>query len=188
VLTDTRTIGDTMKAQRAVSSLLSHPLGLPPPSSSLPKKAYLLGPQCLPSQSASPFPNDKRSADSEELSHILFLKLFNDKPYIAPIEAPRNIIDLGTGTGLWASLVADWFDGSDRPLANVIGVDLAPQQESSVQTNLCFEVDDITNDWATDTLFDLVHIRMLWGVIRDWPKVYAECFKYASVAAPWDPY
>jgi hypothetical protein len=119
------------------------------------------------------------------VSHILFLKLFNDKPYIAPIEAPKNIIDLGTGTGLWASFVADWFDGTEHPRANVIGVDLAPQQESSVQTNLCFEVDDITNDWTTDTLFDLVHIRMLWGVINDWPKVYAESFKYVSVVAPW---
>lgn len=114
----------------------------------------------------------------------MFLKLFNDKPYIAPIEAPKNIIDLGTGTGLWASLVADWFDGAYRPLANVVGIDLAPQQDSSVQTNLCFEVDDIMNDWATHTLFDLVHIRMLWGVINDWPKVYAESFKYASVVAP----
>jgi len=130
-----------------------------------------------------PFPNDKRSADNEEISHILFLKLFDDKPYIAPIEAPKNIIDLGTGTGLWASLVADWFDGSLRPLANVIGVDLAPQQDSSVQTNLCFEVDDITNDWTMHTLFDLVHIRMLWGVINDWPKIYAESFKYVSVIA-----
>ena len=140
--------------------------------------------QCLPSQPAHPFPNDKRSADNEEISHLLYLKLFDDKPYIAPIEAPRNIIDLGTGTGLWASLVADWFDGTDRPLANVIGVDLAPQQDSSVQTNLCFEVDDITNEWTTNTLFDLVHIRMLWGVVNDWPKVYAESFKYASVVAP----
>jgi hypothetical protein len=66
----------------------------------------------------------------------------------------------------------------------VIGVDLAPQQDSSVQTNLSFEVDDITNDWARHTLFDLVHIRMLWGVINDWSKVYAESFKYASVVGP----
>ena len=66
----------------------------------------------------------------------------------------------------------------------MIGVDLAPQQESSVQTNLTFEVDDVTNDWTTDTLFDLVHIRMLWGVSDNWPKVYSESFKYASVAAP----
>jgi trans-aconitate methyltransferase len=108
----------------------------------------------------------------------------DDKPYIAPIENPGNIIDLGTGTGLWASLVADRFDGTDRPLATVVGVDLAPQQESSVQPNLEFEVDDITKDWASQTLYDLVHIRLLWGVIDDCPKVYEESFKYASLAAP----
>lgn len=104
--------------------------------------------------------------------------MFNDKPYIAPIAEPRNIIDLGTGTGLWASLVADWFDGTEHSPAHVKGVDLAPQQESSVQTNLEFEVDDITKDWASNTLYDLVHIRLLWGVIDDWPKVFAESFKY----------
>lgn len=69
----------------------------------------------------------------------------------------------------------------------MIGVDLAPQQDSSVQTNLYFEVDDITNDWTTHILFDLVHIRMLWGVINDWPKVFAESFRYASVVCPLDP-
>jgi len=141
--------------------------------------------QCLPSSPAHPFPSDRKSAQTELVAHALFLRAFDDKPYIAPIEAPRNIIDLGTGTGLWASLVADWFDGSERPLANVKGVDLAPLQESSVQPNLEFEVDDITKDWASSYTYDLVHIRLLWGVIDDWPKVYAESFKYAQLVAPW---
>ena len=111
----------------------------------------------------------------------MFLRIFNNHPYIAPIKTPRNIIDLGTGTGLWASLVADWFDGEEgRHYATVKGVDLAPQTESSVQPNLEFEVDDITKDWASQTLYDLVHIRLLWGVINDWPKVYAESFRYPS--------
>ena len=110
--------------------------------------------------------------------------MLDNKPYIAPIKAPKNIVDLGTGTGLWSSLIADWFDGTERPLAAVKGIDLAPQQESSVQPNLEFEVDDITKDWTSSTLYDLVHIRMLWGVIDDWPKVFTESFKYASASAP----
>lgn len=134
---------------------------------------------------AHPFPNDNKSANNEAIAHTMFLKLFNDRPYTAPIEEPRNIIDLGTGTGLWASLVADWFDGENHPLAAVKGVDLAPQQDSSLQPNLEFEVDDITKDWASHTLYDLVHIRLLWGVIDDWRKVYAECFKYVSLVASW---
>jgi hypothetical protein len=48
-----------------------------------------------------------------------------------------------------------------------------------------FEVDDITKDWASHTLYDFVHIRLLWGVIDDWTKVYAESFRYASLVAPW---
>jgi hypothetical protein len=135
----------------------------------------------LLSASAHPYPNDKKSADNERIAHEMFLKMCDDRPYIAPIETPRNIIDLGTGIGLWASLLADWFDGGEgRHYAMVKGVDLAPQAESSVQPNLEFEVDDITKDWASQTLYDLVHIRLLWGVVDDWPKVYAESFKYAS--------
>ena len=118
------------------------------------------------------------------VAHALFLKILDNQPYIAPIEAPKNIVDLGTGTGLWSSLVADWFDGVDHPYAHVKGIDQAPQQDHSVQPNLEFEVDDITKDWTSSTLYDLVHIRLLWGVIDDWPKVFAESYKYASITTP----
>jgi hypothetical protein len=161
VPTDTGTIGDFTKTKRAVGFSFQ---------ACLSRSKLTVSP-------AHPYPNDKKSADNEAIAHAMFLRLLDNKPYIAPIEEPKNIVDLGTGTGLWASLIADWFDGEERPRATVKGVDLAPQQESSVQPNLEFELDDITKDWTSNTLYDLVHIRMLWGVIGDWPKVYAESFK-----------
>lgn len=50
--------------------------------------------------------------------------LLGDKHYLAPIgESPQRILDLGTGTGIWALDMADMF-----PSAEVIGVDIAPIQ------------------------------------------------------------
>jgi len=54
----------------------------------------------------------------------------------APVKDPRTIIDLGTGTGVWAIDIADKY-----PDAQVIGVDLSPIQPSFVPINLKFEVD-----------------------------------------------
>lgn len=34
--------------------------------------------------------------------HHLFLLTFNDKLFLAPIENPLNVLDVGTGTGIWA--------------------------------------------------------------------------------------
>lgn len=35
-------------------------------------------------------------------SHHLWLLTFEDKLFLAPIENPEMILDVGTGTGLWA--------------------------------------------------------------------------------------
>lgn len=48
------------------------------------------------------FPNDDREQDREDLKHAMFLKLFNKTLHFAPVPAMgANVIDLGTGTGIW---------------------------------------------------------------------------------------
>ena len=50
-----------------------------------------------------PLPNDEREVDREEMKHLLLKSLYGEKIYHAPIgDYPQKIIDLGTGTGLWA--------------------------------------------------------------------------------------
>ena len=45
--------------------------------------------------------------DSDELignrRHHMFLLTLNDKLFLAPINSPKKIMDVGTGLGLWAS-------------------------------------------------------------------------------------
>ena len=41
-----------------------------------------------------------------------------------------------------------------------------------------FEIDDIEEEWVYSSQFDLIHMRMLGGAIRDWPRLMRQIFKY----------
>lgn len=60
-----------------------------------------------------------------DLEHHIFLLLLDGELYLAPVIDPQRILDLGTGTGIWAIEVADRY-----PSASVIGTDLSPVQPS----------------------------------------------------------
>lgn len=47
-------------------------------------------------------PNDERHNDSLDLNHHVFLLLNDNKLYHAPLDNPQSVLDLGTGTGIWA--------------------------------------------------------------------------------------
>ncbi|KAK2809948.1 hypothetical protein FQN50_003362 [Emmonsiellopsis sp. PD_5] len=79
---------------------------------------------------------------------------------LAPIKKDvQDVIDIGTGTGIWACDFADEY-----PSAQVIGTDLSPIQPSFVPPNLRFLIDDAEEEWRYDRKFDLVHGRMLTNI------------------------
>jgi hypothetical protein len=48
------------------------------------------------------FPNDESEQDREDMKHAMVVNLCGGKLHFAPIgDHPQNIIDLGTGTGIW---------------------------------------------------------------------------------------
>lgn len=50
-----------------------------------------------------PIPNDETEQDREDMLHAMMLEATNGKFFYAPIKTnPQKIIDLGTGTGIWA--------------------------------------------------------------------------------------
>lgn len=57
--------------------------------------------------------------DSLDMHHEIMLLLLDGKLHLAPIENPQRILDIGTGTGIWAIDAADKY-----PMAKVIGTDL----------------------------------------------------------------
>lgn len=87
--------------------------------------------------------------------------------------SPQHILDVGTGTGIWAIEMGDCY-----PSAIVTGVDISPIQPTWVPANVNFELDDVTKPWVwPQTSMDFIHIRNLVGSIRDYPALFAEAFR-----------
>lgn len=68
-------------------------------------------------------PNDEREQDRLDLQHHSFKVMLSGKLYLAPIKSPSRVLDLATGTGIWAIEFAQENTGS-----TVIGTDLSPIQ------------------------------------------------------------
>lgn len=91
----------------------------------------------------------------------------------APIQNPTEILEIGTGTGIWAVEMADMY-----PSANVIATDLSPIQPTWVPPNLQFEMDDCEEEWGFDRKFDYIHMRNLSGAIANWPNLIKVCYEH----------
>ncbi|KAL1995164.1 hypothetical protein VTN49DRAFT_1351 [Thermomyces lanuginosus] len=118
-------------------------------------------------------PNDEQENDRLDMVHELNLRLLDRKLYLAPIKNPQRVIDLATGTGIWAIDFAD-----QHPQAEVFGCDLSPTQPTLVPPNVKFLVDDIESEWAYDNdPFDFIHARYLVVSIRDFGKLIKQCYR-----------
>ena len=116
-------------------------------------------------------PNDEGAKEQLDLGHHIYLMLLDNRLFLAPINPePQKVLDVGTGTGIWAIDFADQY-----PTAQVIGTDLSPIQPTWVPPNVRFEIDDAADDWTfPKESFDFIHVRGLFGSIRDWPKFYRQ--------------
>lgn len=97
--------------------------------------------------------------------------------YLAPINnldgGLHNVLDIATGTGIWAIEFADQF-----PTAVVIGTDLSPIQPEYVPPNLRFEVDDAEDSWTFSHKFDYIHGRMLVTCFQSHLAVFKSAFDF----------
>lgn len=125
-------------------------------------------------------PMDEKELDRNDLQHHKFTLLLNDKLYAVPIPDEQlsrgnsRVLDLGTGTGIWAIDMADKF-----PNAEVTGVDIAPTQPSFVPPNCIFEIEDIEEEWPyKSNHFDFVHGRDLMTAVRDWPRLIGQAYEH----------
>ncbi|KAI8660012.1 hypothetical protein NCS56_01219800 [Fusarium sp. Ph1] len=121
-------------------------------------------------------PNDELENERLDLQHHMFLLTFDNKlglsPPNLPGAKPARVLDLGTGTGLWA---IDF--GDEHPEAEIIGVDLSPIQPSFVPPNVQFLVDDIDEEWNYSEPFDYIHSRMMNFSIQNWVEYLQKMFQ-----------
>ncbi|OBR14510.1 methyltransferase domain-containing protein [Colletotrichum higginsianum IMI 349063] len=121
-------------------------------------------------------PNDEQQNDALDFNHFWLTNFFDGRLFLAPIgDNPQNILDIGTGTGIWAIDFADEY-----PSADVIGVDISPIQPSWVPPNCRFQIDDFEKDWTFNHGFDFIHARNLEGCISDLPRLFEQCFTYTK--------
>ncbi|KUJ20795.1 S-adenosyl-L-methionine-dependent methyltransferase [Mollisia scopiformis] len=119
-------------------------------------------------------PNDETEQERLDMVHHLFSLTLKGDLCAAKLHNPQNILDLGTGTGIWAIDMGDAF-----PSAKVIGTDLSPIQPNWTPPNVMFEVDDASSDWTfPENHFDFIHARTLGGGIRDWPALLRRCYRH----------
>ncbi|KAJ5322547.1 hypothetical protein N7452_010836 [Penicillium brevicompactum] len=133
-------------------------------------------------------PNDEEEQDRMDLLHPYswqtrlpltsprWLMLMKGELYKAPITNPQKILDLGTGTGIWALDIAEKF-----PAAKVIGNDISAIQPSWVAPNVEFIVEDFESEWLyKKDSFDFVHARLLAGCVADWSHFFSQVFEHVK--------
>ncbi|KAK1464519.1 methyltransferase domain-containing protein [Colletotrichum cuscutae] len=143
-------------------------------------------------------PNDeiilKTELDRLDFNHMLIVKTIGGKLFLAPLieEKTHRVLDIGTGTGLWAIEMGELF-----PTAEIVGNDLSANQpawylklsnpriktsmandmSNRVPPNVKFEIDDVESPWVNTSKFDFIFCRYMAGALGNWPKVMRSAYE-----------
>lgn len=123
---------------------------------------------------------DERVLSRTNFQHMMLQTTMGGN-YLAPVDDPRYVLDVGCGSGRWAYELAERF-----PQARVVGIDLTPPVNNADISgvygltppgNLLFQTADLFEGlrFAAST-FNFVHQRLLALSIplQRWPHVAAE--------------
>ncbi|KAK3342731.1 S-adenosyl-L-methionine-dependent methyltransferase [Neurospora tetraspora] len=113
------------------------------------------------------YPNDETEQCREEIKHRMSAMLCDGQFFFAPVEEALEdggqVLDLGTGTGLWPMQLAENY-----PDAVITGIDLSPIQPRFVPENVRFYVDDIEDEWVDpENKYDYIHLRFALHTLKD---------------------
>jgi SAM-dependent methyltransferase len=114
-----------------------------------------------------------------DFQHNMLKYILQGQNFLAPIQSPHSILDVGCGTGRWASEVARQF-----PSARVVGLDRIPPRQGESSLNYTFVEGNVLNSLAFENqVFDFVHMRLLYSAIPSlsWPIVLRELVRVTRV-------
>ncbi|MGH2503295.1 MAG: class I SAM-dependent methyltransferase, partial [Ktedonobacterales bacterium] len=117
-------------------------------------------------------PKDDAELNRLDFQHYMLRQALSGL-YAPPLAAPRDVLDVGCGTGRWTLEMAQLF-----PRARVVALDLvAPPESPGRPPNCQFVEGDVLRGLPfADSSFDFTHQRALLGAIPEaaWPGVGRE--------------
>lgn len=133
-------------------------------------------------------PKDDAEISRLDFQHFMLRYVLHGN-YLAPINQPRAVLDVGCGSGRWAMEMATYY-----PQANVVGVDLVPPPADSQPQqgygldrrpeNYVFVEGNVMNGLPfADQSFDFVHMSLLSAAIPSarWQDVVAEMVRVTRI-------
>ncbi|KAH8645412.1 S-adenosyl-L-methionine-dependent methyltransferase [Xylariales sp. PMI_506] len=126
--------------------------------------------------SAYLLPNDPAEQDRLDLQHAMLTYLWDGRLALAQLpRAPRLVLDIATGTGIWALEFA-----RANPTSFVVGTDLSKIQPVPDVPNCLFERMDCEDDWMWSYKYDYIHARMITLAIRNPKRLIRQAFEYLN--------
>ncbi|KAK1992470.1 hypothetical protein LX36DRAFT_644705 [Colletotrichum falcatum] len=123
-------------------------------------------------------PIDDRICDWIDICHKTF-QIGRAKPSSASERRAVKILDVNTGTGIWAIDAA-----KSNPGSTVIGIDTDRLHPRKHVSNVVFRsVDKIEGPWTQREVpeeFDFVHSRLVYPIPRNLDRLYRSCFDALS--------
>ncbi|POS70662.1 hypothetical protein DHEL01_v210946 [Diaporthe helianthi] len=127
-------------------------------------------------------PNDAAEQDRLDLQHKLWQVHLDGALFKAPIHLPpKNVLDVATGTGIWAIQMAKTF-----PESNVIGTDLSLIQPEDPPNCSFIKEDAELDEWTLPAVFDYIHLRMIHTCFDDYAALFRKCYENLEPGGnPW---
>lgn len=120
-------------------------------------------------------PNDALEQNRLDLEHEMWKLILDEALSLVPFDkAPESVLDVGTGTGIWAIEFAQ-----EHPDSQVLGTDISMIQPALdiSPANCSFVLDDIEDEWIFDRSFDYVHLRSMLTCFNDHKSVLQKIFE-----------
>ncbi|KAL2266029.1 hypothetical protein VTJ83DRAFT_5381 [Remersonia thermophila] len=129
------------------------------------------------------FPNDETEQNRDDMKHTMTLMLCNGEYFYSPVgdvlERGGEVLDLGTGTGIWAMELGDRY-----PQSTFTGIDLSPIQPTFVPENVHFFVDDFEEEWIDpDDKYDFIHLRHTLHSVQDPDALLQRVYRHLKPGA-----
>ncbi|KAH8693787.1 sam dependent methyltransferase [Talaromyces proteolyticus] len=124
------------------------------------------------------------------LQHEAFRKTLDGRLLNAPVTEPvGRVLDIGTGSGLWAAEFA-----TEHPTAEILGIDIFQQPTITQPSNCHLMIQDAEQDWEVgDAKFDVIHTRLVPFHAKELQAVLRRCYEhlkpggYIEMQEVWPP-